>query len=548
MEDEAGVGMPLREVLLNEGYDVALATSGEEALRRMHNAAFDLILTDLRLGTMSGIDVLVAAQQLWPTPVTIVLTGYASLDTAIQALHHGAYSYLIKPPNIDELKLMIRRGIERKRLAEVEMLYQLAQELASSLDPDRVFKQVIDSACRITGFPFGCLVLQEPGGPVVVGGDADEGTGRDVAAYLHSLTEDKVYGKTLARGEPVVYPQDAASDSPCHALSTRRGAKRFIAVPLMYLGKLEGVLYLEEVRQGQPPLLATVRVIQGLGYHASIAVARARVLAKLEAANQELRELDTTKSNLLSTVTHELKTPMVAVKGYTTLLLKQKAGSLTAKQQEYLEIALKNINRQLALIDELLNSMKIAIYRQPLRLSKTDLRGLIEDVLEIIRPEAEHKNIAVSQAFDRETYVLMGDRTKLSQIFTNLLSNAVKFTPEGGAITLRGGIVPPSAVEITISDTGIGIPEDSLGKIFDAFYQADSSMARGYGGVGLGLAITKELVTAHGGTIRVKSRVSEGTSFTVRLPLRAGGRPRLDSVLSARRRAAQVEERLDANG
>jgi signal transduction histidine kinase/AmiR/NasT family two-component response regulator len=540
--------MPLREVLLNEGYDVVLATSGEEALRRMRDDAFDLILTDLRLGSVSGIDVLVASQQLWPAPVTIVLTGYASLETAIQALHYGAYSYLIKPTNIDELKLVIRRGIERKRLTEIEMLYQLAQDLASSLDRDRVFKQVIDSARRITGFPFGCLVLQEPGGPVVVGGDADEGTGRDVAAYVHSLTEDKEYGKTLARGEPVVYPKDTVSDSPCQALITRRGAKRFIAVPLMYLGKLEGVLYLEEVRQGQPPLLATVRVIQGLGYHASIAVARARVLAKLEAANQELRELDTTKSNLLSTVTHELKTPMVAVKGYTTLLLKQKAGSLTAKQQEYLEIALKNINRQLALIDELLNSMKIAIYRQPLRLSKTDLRGLIEDVLEIIRPEAEHKNILVSQAFDRETYVLMGDRTKLSQVFTNLLSNAVKFTPEGGAIALQGGVLLPSAVEITISDTGIGIPEDSLSRIFDAFYQAESSMARRYGGVGLGLAITKELVTAHGGTIRVKSRVSEGTSFTVRLPLRAGGRSRLDAVSKARRRAARVEERRDANG
>jgi signal transduction histidine kinase len=540
--------MALREVLLDEGYDVVLATSGEEALRQIHDAAFDLILTDLRLGAVSGIDVLVASQQLWPTPVTIVLTGYASLDSAIQALDHGAYSYLTKPTNIDELKLMIRRGIERKRLGEVEMLYQLAQELASSLDPDRVFKQVIDSACRITGFPFGCLVLHEPDGPVVVGGGEDERANRDVAAYVQSLTEDTEYGTTLARGEPVVYSQESGPNVPCHALITRRGAKRFIAVPLMYLGKLEGVLYLEEARQGQAPLSATVRVIQGLGYHASIAVARARVLAKLEAVNKELKELDTTKSNLLSTVTHELKTPMVAVKGYTTLLLKQKAGPLTAKQQEYLEIALKNINRQLALIDELLSSMKIAIYRQPLRLSKTDLRGLIEDVLEIVRPEAEQKNISVSQAFDRETYVLMGDRTKLSQIFTNLLSNAVKFTPEGGAIALQGGVRSPSAVEVSISDTGIGIPENSLAKIFDTFYQVDSSMARRYGGVGLGLAITKELVTAHGGTIRVKSRLSEGASFTVRLPLRAEGRPRRDSVASARRRAARVEEGRDANG
>jgi signal transduction histidine kinase len=241
-------------------------------------------------------------------------------------------------------------------------------------------------------------------------------------------------------------------------------------------------------------------------------------LANLEAANRELRDLDTMKSNLLSSVTHELKTPMVAVKGYTSLLLKQKAGPLTAKQQEYLEIALKNINRQLSLIDELLNSMKIAIYRQPLRMSHTDLRALIEEVLEIIRPEAQRKRIEVSHTFDRDTYMVMGDREKLSQVFSNLLSNAVKFTQEGGTIAVRGRAPLPSAIEVTVSDTGIGIPEAALPKVFDPFFQVDSSMARQYGGVGLGLAITKEIVGAHGGTIGVTSRESEGTAFTVCLP------------------------------
>jgi signal transduction histidine kinase len=344
------------------------------------------------------------------------------------------------------------------------------------------------------------------------------------------LIEDEGYGPTLARGDLVVYPQDLVQGSPCNALAKQRGALQFIAVPLTYLGQLQGVLYLEEARKGQPVLLATLRLIQGLGHHASIAVAHARVLGELEAANRELKNLDKIKSDLLSTVTHELKTPMVAVKGYTTLLLKQKAGPLRPKQQEYLEIALKNINRQLALIDQLLNSMKIAIYRLPLRLSNTDLRPLIEEVVEIIRPEAQRKRIEVSQTFEQEQYVVVGDTEKLRQLFTNLLSNAVKFTPEGGAISVEGCANLPDAVEVTVCDTGIGIPAAAIEKVFDPFFQADSSTARQYGGVGLGLAITKEIVGAHGGTIRVKSVVSKGTSFTVRLPSGAGRRPALESV------------------
>lgn len=519
VEDEPAIGMPLRDILVHEGYGVVLARSGRAALQQMSERSFDVILTDLRLGDMSGIDVLAASQRLWPTPVTIVLTGYASLDTAIQALHNGAYSYLIKPPHFEELKVMIRRGIERKRLAEMEILYQVAQQFISTLDPEQVFKQVVESACWVTGFPFGCLVLREEGGLVVAGG-AQSPSSQSVMPYVQNLIADESYGPRLARGEPVVYPQDKVPESPCNDLAQRRGVKQFIAVPLAYLGRLEGILYLEEAREGQPVLLAALRLIQGLGYHASLAVAHARVLGKLEAANQELRILDQTKSNLLSTVTHELKTPMVAVKGYTALMLKEKAGPLTLKQREYLDLALKNINRQLCLIDDLLNSMKIAIYRQPLRIADIDLRTLIEEVLELIRPEAQRKGIAVSQAFDCAEYVVGGDREKLEQAFTNLLSNAVKFTPDGGAITVGGVSGLPDMVEVTVGDTGIGIPEGALTKVFEPFFQVDSSPSRPYGGVGLGLAITKEVVGAHGGTITVRSRVSEGTTFTVRLPCR----------------------------
>lgn len=510
--------MLLRDILISDGYDVVLATSGPDAIRKMSATSVDLILTDLRLGDGNGIDVLAASQRLWPTPVTIVLTGYASLDTAIEALRNGAYAYLMKPPDIDELKLTIRRGLERKRLSEVEILYHLIQPLASTLDRNRVFKHVVDSACRVTGIPFGCLVLKESETLVVADGGSDAVPDQSVAPYIRGFLDDPGYGPKLSAGEPIVYPQDRVEGSACNAAVDARGAQQFIAVPLTYLGHLEGVLYLEQAQLRQTVSLATVRLIQGLGYHASIAVAHARALANLEAANRELRDLDTMKSNLLSSVTHELKTPMVAVKGYTSLLLKQKAGPLTAKQQEYLEIALKNINRQLSLIDELLNSMKIAIYRQPLRMSHTDLRALIEEVLEIIRPEAQRKRIEVSHTFDRDTYMVMGDREKLGQVFSNLLSNAVKFTQEGGTIAVRGRAPLPSAIEVTVSDTGIGIPEAALPKVFDPFFQVDSSMARQYGGVGLGLAITKEIVGAHGGTIGVTSRESEGTAFTVCLP------------------------------
>ncbi len=237
----------------------------------------------------------------------------------------------------------------------------------------------------------------------------------------------------------------------------------------------------------------------------------------LEEANRELKSLDQMKTNLLSNVSHELKTPMVAVKGYTSMVLKGKAGPVVPLQKEYLEIALRNVHKQLDLIDDLLNFSRLETNGQALSLERMDLAEVLNESLQLIRPKAEEKGITIAAPAGLEPCRVLAHRKKLGQVFDNLFSNAVKFTPERGNITVRFKDQKNGRVLISVSDTGIGIPQQKQGKIFDRFYQVESSESRRYGGFGLGLAIAQDIVKWHGSRIRVTSRSGHGTEFSFSL-------------------------------
>jgi signal transduction histidine kinase len=222
---------------------------------------------------------------------------------------------------------------------------------------------------------------------------------------------------------------------------------------------------------------------------------------------------------------------MVAVKGYTKLLLKGSAGGLAPPQREYLQISLKNIDRQLTLIDGLLDYSRLERLADPLQPDWTDMGEIVKECLQSIEPEVQRKALRVEHHADRDGYPLWGDRLRLTQALSNLVANAVKFTPSGGFIRIELEQPEPNAVVVRITDNGIGIPEEIQDKIFDRFFQADSSAARRFGGVGLGLAITREIVAHHGGQISVRSQSGRGASFTLVLPARP--RERGDGSVSA---------------
>jgi signal transduction histidine kinase/DNA-binding response OmpR family regulator len=243
---------------------------------------------------------------------------------------------------------------------------------------------------------------------------------------------------------------------------------------------------------------------------------------KLAAANEELKELDRLKSDLLANVSHELRTPLTAIKGYTDYILDGKLGPVTEKQERGLVVVQRNLERLSKSINALLDFSRMEMGRITLNIQPFNLSQLADSILTTLRSELEKKKITFTSQVPLDLPPVIADREKLSQVIENLVINALKFTPEGGRITLaasRDDLMGRPAAEIRISDTGIGIPAGQVGKIFNRFHQVDGSTTRRFGGVGLGLAIVKSILDAHAAPVVVESEVGRGTSFRFTLPL-----------------------------
>jgi signal transduction histidine kinase/DNA-binding response OmpR family regulator len=243
---------------------------------------------------------------------------------------------------------------------------------------------------------------------------------------------------------------------------------------------------------------------------------------KLASVNEELKELDRMKSDLLANVSHELRTPLTAIKGYTDYILDGKLGTVTEKQERGLVVVQRNLERLSKSINALLDFSRMDAGRISLSIQPFGLVQLVEQIHGTLRSELEKKRVAFHLEVPADLPAVIGDRDKLSQVIENLVINAVKFTPEGGRISVgaaRRDVKGRASAEVSVSDTGIGIPESQLGKIFSRFHQVDGTTTRRFGGVGLGLAIVKSILDAHGTAIRVDSVVGRGTSFRFVLPL-----------------------------
>ncbi len=243
---------------------------------------------------------------------------------------------------------------------------------------------------------------------------------------------------------------------------------------------------------------------------------------KLAGVNEELKELDRMKSDLLANVSHELRTPLTAIKGYTDYILDGKLGSITEKQERGLVVVQRNLERLSKSINALLDFSRMDAGRIALNIQPFSLLQLVEQIHGTLRSELEKKHVGFQLQVPSDLPPVIGDRDKLSQVIENLVINAIKFTPEGGRISVgaeRALVDARTSARVHVSDTGIGIPEQQMAKIFNRFHQVDGSTTRRFGGVGLGLAIVKSILDAHGTTVVVESEVGKGTSFRFVLPL-----------------------------
>jgi signal transduction histidine kinase len=246
----------------------------------------------------------------------------------------------------------------------------------------------------------------------------------------------------------------------------------------------------------------------------------------------KLQELDRLKQDFVSNVTHELRSPLTSLRGYVEYLLREGAGPLNDEQRESLVVVKNNALRLARFIDNLLDVAKIESRKVELHKEELDLRALAEEMRVVFRPQAAEKKITLANDVPQALRGAWADADKVTEILTNLVSNAVKFTPEGGRVTVAAAD-GPDAVEVSVQDTGAGIPPEALESVFNKFEQVKptSGLARKTKGTGLGLTIVKGFVEAHGGKVWIESAPGRGTAVRFTLPKhREDGSPAFEEV------------------
>ncbi len=246
---------------------------------------------------------------------------------------------------------------------------------------------------------------------------------------------------------------------------------------------------------------------------------REQLLASAQAAQAEAERANHLKDDFLATLSHELRTPLTAIVGWAEMLGDSKLDPVASSRA--VEVIRRNARMQVQMIDDLLDVSRIVTGKLRLSVQPVDLGAVIIAAVEGVRPAAEAKEIRFQLQLDSPAGQVSGDPDRLQQVAWNLVSNAIKFTPKGGRVLVRLERVE-SHVEVAVSDTGQGIAPEFLPHVFDRFRQADATTTRAFGGLGLGLAIVRQLVELHGGTVRVESAGEGlGSTFTVSLPLAA---------------------------
>jgi signal transduction histidine kinase len=259
--------------------------------------------------------------------------------------------------------------------------------------------------------------------------------------------------------------------------------------------------------------------------------------ARLQDAFDRLKELDRLKSNFLATVSHELRTPLTSIIGYSEMLAEGLAGEMKPEQLEFVKTIYDKGGQLLSLIMGLLDLGKLESGTMRMTMRPFGIGSVLHEVVTTLAPTARKKGVKLALDAASPLADVRGDPERLRQVFLNLVENAIKFTPTDGAVTLRARMVKldegasvaddeglalleptRGQLEVCVLDTGIGIPPRERTKVFDAFYQVDSSSTREYGGTGLGLSIVKRLVEGHGGAIRIEENRPKGTVFVVTLP------------------------------
>lgn len=418
----------------------------------------------------------------------------------------------------------------RRRSRELALLHQAGRAFSASLDQDEVLVAILDEVCRLWDAAAGSVWLIDAATEELVCWQAF-GPQSEIVRGWRLAPGQGLAGWVAHSGESLIV-SDAQDDARhFRGVDQQSGLvlRSFVSVPLRYRQDVIGVLQVVDTQVDRFNT-ANLGLMESLAATAAIALENARLYSESQKRAAELaralakqKELDRFRSDFIRNVSHELRTPLALIRGYAELLESGELGELQPEQDHTVSIIARRTRMLTRVMDDF--AAIIDIDEEKLQLQQVDLAELVRGMQDDWRVTAQQAALSLQVEVAPDIPLLLGDPFQFKRVVDNLLDNAFKFTPANGSVVVRLWHEGQELM-LQVTDTGIGIPTDQLEHIFDRFYQIDGSSTRRYGGTGLGLALVKEIVEAHGGRVQVQSFAPQageaggGSSFTVRLPLR----------------------------
>ncbi len=504
VDDEDLILLAIKQVLQKSNYDVLTAKDYTSAVKLLEANTFDTVITDIVLPGTKGTQLLQYAREMDPDLPVILITGMPAIETAQLAIRYKAFDYITKPLYPANLLHVLEKAVEMRRLwLDNKRLQQEAESYRQNLElqvADRTH-QLDESRARYQD------LFERATDPMFL---LDESLKicdiNQAGQILLGTVKEQILGQSLNAVLNAGIPSDQEFPPFFEMTQIRLGQTRVLEIRISRINF-----------RGQ----------QGNFYHGIVRdiTERKRTEEAIRQKNEDLRQTNEKlqvankiQSDLFNLISHELRTPLTIIAGHAEILRDLEAGLSLNMRHDCLGKILKHVAIQGKMIDQLLLASRL--FKGNVRFESTPiaLDNILRDIYETCQPDFAEKGLTIRLGLTTESPLLIdGYESFIALTVRNVLENALKFTPSGGQVTLSAKVEDESIV-VSISDSGIGIQPEHLEPIFQQFYQVESSTTRRYGGLGLGLAIAKELIQMHQGEIHVVSTPGQGSTFFLRFP------------------------------
>ena len=523
-------------ILAQAGLEPVAVADLDEAMAAARESAPVLAVVDSTVRQVAGMDMLKRLRHEEPAmtklPV-ILVAGEAGLDLELM-VELGIADFVASPVDPQDLArrvdlILATAQARRDRRAATARLREDTRRISASIratnDPQQMAEVVVQGlgatfeADHVLLMTF--LDERVPELHLAWSREDADGSIPPLAGQAPAELAETLWAR--GRGLPVEdHAQPASEPVPLSPAALAAGLRTSLIVPLGHGDRAFGLIWLACTDSPRDWTSTEISLIQHLSGNLAHGLVQGNLITAQRMVLKRQRELDRAKTDFVATVNHELRTPLTSITGYLDLIMDGSGGDIPEDVAQMLKIVGRNAGRLNQLITDLLTISRQDAEGATLDVEEVDLVELLRSVAASLAPAAgaSHLDLQLELAFDE--LLVDGDRAQLEQVFTNLCSNAVKFTPAGGSVKVRAELIRPEGsgpgVRVSVSDTGIGIPEADLPNLFRRFFRASNATSAAIPGTGLGLAIVQDIVFQHGGELNLDSAVGRGTTVTGQVP------------------------------